>query len=192
MCVLVRIFGPHEHLFNLLRVVGGKANKHKHADVAHDKVEHSALKKEEVRYRCDDNSNESHQQYLAQTRQVGLGEVAKQGHCAESSCGDEERLGDDTGRIGEENHRERCPVEGRVEDEKQRCRCEREPVDETADAENQRQLGNDEHHEHGTAFEHLAHQHLRVGHAIGRNAGDDEGKRHPNVHFTHQCGEGKR
>ena len=88
------VVGLYEHVLYLLRVIRREACEDEHAYVTNDKAEPSALYQERVYQRGDDESDEGHEEYAAQRRQVFLGEQADERHGGERSGGDEKHRGD--------------------------------------------------------------------------------------------------
>ena len=180
-----------QSLLDALAVPGGETHEEQHADVAQYQVKARAAQ-EHVDHRGDDEADESHEQDVADLGQVGLRDIAVEGHRAECAGGDEEYLSDARHGVDEEDARQRHAVQRRVDDEEGCGRRQRQFVDACRGVEHQTELGNEQYPDGSTAAIQGGEEMGTAGHAKGAHTRDDQGQCHPNIYLAHQGGEGGR
>lgn len=126
---------------NLLGVVGGEAQEHGDADEAVDPVQGLEAGDEHGDEAKDHQEDESAHQHGADAGQVGLGGVAKGGHCAEVQCGDAEHQ-HQAGHVKEDEiDREGHAGEGGVGEEEEPGRRYGQAVNTGGEHQHHRNLG---------------------------------------------------
>lgn len=174
----------HQHVFDLLGVVGCQSGEDNHAGVVANRHQGVVLK-EPIHHRCNDQSDEGHVKDAADHRQIALDEQTDESHRAEHAGGDEERLRDRTDFEHQKDGREEDAVQQGVDREENAGRGDRKAHDARRNEPHDAQFSTDESPEEELVGENCVDDFGLGGHCHGGKSRDGQRQRHPQINILH-------
>lgn len=175
------------HHAELLGVEGGKAGENNHAKHADGEV-HGGIADEGVDDAGQQNAPQPHDHEAAHARKVTLGDHAEHAHAAEHACGDDEGLRHGRAGVHQKNRAEKYAHQHGVQQEQASGRARGKRVHSGGDEHGQADDGHHEQNHHDGVGKQELHDGHVGGREHGRQSGDAESDRHPEIDLLHVDG----
>ena len=174
----------HQHVFDLLGVVGRQSGEDYHAGVVANRHQGVVLK-EPIHHRSNDQSDEGHVKDAANHRQIALDKQANGAHRAEHAGGDEERLRDRTDLEHQKDGREEDAVQQGVDREENTGCGDRKAHDARRNEPHDAQFSTDESPEEELVGENGVDDFGLGGDCHGGKSRNGQRQRHPQINILH-------